>query len=119
MSNTITVEKSRLIKTLNENKVKHAEKVAKAREVYRQKIIEELDKRLQEAKKGGDIDPGFLHRLPIPLDYTDEYERAIDQYEWELAPQIELTRQDFNRFVRDEWEWQQQFMASSAAYIGG
>ena len=113
----ITVDKVALIAKLKENRDGHAGKVAKAREVYRERVIEELGRRLEEAQTGRDIDPGFLHRLPIPRDYTVEYDRAIDQYEWEKSDVVELTTTNFNRFVRDEWDWHDAFVGSTQTYL--
>jgi hypothetical protein len=56
--NTITVKKDELLDTLRTNRQRHGDKVAQARAKYREKIIEELDRRLAEAKSGRDIDPG-------------------------------------------------------------
>jgi len=117
MSDLITVNKTELLARLSSNRESHAAKVAKARQVYRAKIVEELDRRLGEAKSGRDIDPGFLHRLPIPRDFTEEYDRAIDQYSWHVEDTVELTRQDFNRYVRDEWEWVRAFTDSNSVYL--
>lgn len=115
--NTITVPKADLLEVLRQNLDTHAANVERAREVYREKIIAELDLRLEEAKTGKDIDPGFLHYLPIPRDYTEEYERAIQQVGWEVRDVVELEPGDFNRYVRDEWEWGHQFRASTASYL--
>jgi predicted phage-related endonuclease len=115
--NTITVKKDELLDTLRTNRQRHGDKVAQARAKYREKIIEELDRRLAEAKSGRDIDPGFLHRLPIPRDYSQEYDRAVEQLEWEVGETVELDPDDFNRYVRDEWEWHNQFVGSTQVYL--
>lgn len=115
--NTIMVNKQELLDALTANRAVHRGKVTKSREGYREKIIKELDKRLAEAKRGRDIDPGFLHRLPIPRDFTEEYDRAIDQVQREVRDEIELGPADFNRYFRDEWEWLQAFATSNASYL--
>jgi hypothetical protein len=114
---TVTVNKTDLVKKLRENRTQHAGKVNTARGIYRQKVVAELEIRLEQAKNGRDIDPGFLHLLPIPRDYTEEYDRALAVCEWEVGAEIQLTQEDFNRYVLDQWEWHQAFAASTAVYL--
>lgn len=115
--NTITVNKTDLLVALVANMETHAATVAQARDIYRERIIAELDKRLAEAKTGDDIDPGFLHRLPIPRDFTEDYVRAVEQVKWEVGDTVTLTPGDFNRYILDEWEWGHQFEAATASYL--
>ena len=113
----INIEKQALLAKLHENRAAHVDKVTRARAAYHDRVIAELEDRLAAAKRGNDIDPGFLHLLPIPRDYTLEYDRAIDQYEWEVKDTVELSREEFNRYVRDEWQWNDQFIATSEIYL--
>ena len=62
----IKVDKARLIKTLKKNRRKHRAIFLKAQEVYREQMIKELDRALDEAKNGGAIRRGFS--LPVPED---------------------------------------------------
>jgi hypothetical protein len=114
---TVTVKKDELLARLQAGKTEHSAKVVRSQEVYRSRIVAELDARLKDARGGKNIDPGFLHLLPVPRDFTAEYDRAIARYTWEVADQVQLSEQDFNRYVLDEWEWQNQFFASTSAYL--
>lgn len=112
-------EKAAVLTRLTKNRNGHRDKVLKAQEVYQQKVIEELETRLDQAKNGQPVDPSFLGRFPIPEDYTKEYDRVIDRIQSQLGSTVLLTDHEFNQYMRDEWDWQNRFVASSAAYLAG
>jgi hypothetical protein len=82
-------------------------------------VVEELSKRLDDAKNGKPVEPGFLQYFPVPHDYTKEYDRVIDRIETQLDSIVMLTDQEFNQYMRDEWDWTDRFMSSSSIYLAG
>ena len=113
----ITVPKIKLLSTVRENRDHHREQFLEAQHKYRAKVIEELDKRLEQARNGGRINLGFA--LPEPVDYTSEYDSAIEMIEWEIDDEIVLSPEDFNRYVLNKWEWARHFAANTTAYLAG
>ena len=112
---SITVIKDDLITTLRQNRDAHRSMFLKAQEVYRDKMIEEMERALKEAREGGAIERSF--RLPLPEDHTDDFDTAIEMLEWEQADQIMLSQQDFLTFVRNQWGWRQSFAANTGSYL--
>lgn len=112
---TVTVNKERLLEALRTNKKEHREVFLKAQEGYRAKVIEVLDQRLKDAREGNQID--LMFRLPEPRDYTEEYEQAIQMTEWSVGDEVEISQDDFRRYVLNDWEWKHQFVASTQAYV--
>lgn len=112
---TITVSKADLIKTLEENRGEHMEQFTKAQEAYRTAVIDVLDSRLQQARSGGPIRT-FID-LPEPRNYTDSYTSAIKALEWEVNDTVELDQAEFNRLVLNNWEWAQNFAATTQSYL--
>lgn len=112
---TITVKKDQLLATIKENREAHREQFLKAQEKYRERVIEELDARLEQARNGGRINLGFA--LPEPVDYTDSYDTAIGMLEWEIGDEITLEEADFKRYVLNKWEWARMFAANTASYL--
>lgn len=110
----LNVNKERLIAKIKENREEHQGIVARAQERYRERVIEELDKRLADAKAGRRINIAI--NLPMPTNYTEQYDIAIAQFEWERDEWVVLDPMDFNRFVLNKWEWAQQFAGTSLAY---
>lgn len=113
---SITVPKDKLLTTIRANREAHREQFLAAQEKYREKVIAELDTRLEQARNGGRINLGFT--LPEPVDYTDSYDTAIQMLEWEVADQITLEQDDFKRYVLNKWEWARVFAANTQAYLG-
>jgi hypothetical protein len=113
---SVRVNKEELIERLKENRRNHRKLFLKAQKRYRKTVIAELDKRLKAARENGVIDLGFF--LPEPKDFTQEYTNAIQALEWSLDDEVTLDEREFNRLVLNQWEWAQQFAASTAAYLG-
>ena len=112
---TITVDKKTLIETIAKNREEHREQFLKAQEKYRERVIEVLDERLARAREGKQVD--LLIRLPEPVDYTKSYDTALAMLEWEVGDQVELTKDDFERFVENNWEWRQHWAANTMSYL--
>lgn len=113
--NEIKVKKSDLLIKLKENKKNHRKMFEAALEGYRQTAIEELEKRLDDAKKGKRID--IYVRLHEPVDQTNDYDRAIAMLEMDINDTVELDANEFSQYVLDDWSWKQQFTASNSAYL--
>jgi polysaccharide deacetylase 2 family uncharacterized protein YibQ len=115
--NNITVMKAALIETVRANRETHRQMFLDAQVKYRERVIEELDARLLEARRpGGAINLGF--RLPEPVDYTAEYDQALAMLEWEVSETVELDQTTFTELVLNQWRWAQHFAASTVTYLG-
>lgn len=112
---TVTVNKSALIETLTENRDSHRETFLRAQEIYRTRVIEELDRRLAEVRRGAPISLGF--RLPEPVDYTEEYDAVLSALEWEVADEVELDEEEFRQLVLNQWRWASTFAANTQSYV--
>ena len=111
---TITVPKDDLIRTLRENRDAHLEIFEKAQVVYREQMIAELDRALEEAKNGGKIRRGFS--LPVPEDHTEDFDTAIQMLEWDKNNTVVLSTREFRMYVQNEWGWQAAFAANTMSY---
>jgi hypothetical protein len=114
---TITVSKEDLIATLRENRDSHRDIFIAAQQAYRDKMIEELDRALAEARTGGQIRRDFT--LPVPEDHTEDFNTAIAMLEWHQAKTVELEQYEFQQYVENEWGWQKSWAANTAAYVVG
>ena len=75
----MTFHKSQLLTIIKENRDKHRAVFEEAQAGYRTKVIEELDKRLADARAGRRIDT-FIS-LTEPVDQTRNYDRVIKMLE--------------------------------------
>lgn len=111
----IRVPKVRLLETIRENRDRHRDEFLRAQEVYREKAIQALDDQLARARDRKSFSMSFY--LPVPKDYTESYDTAIQMLEWETEDIIELSQRDFERYVLNQWEWAQAFAASTSMYL--
>lgn len=61
-------------------------------------------------------DVRYLHIPEKPENHSKDYERVLKMLEMSTETEIELTQQDFSRYVMDEWEWKSKFETSTSAY---
>ena len=114
---TVRVRKADLIEKITTNRDEHRETFLKAQERFREHLIEALDQRLQDARDHKQV--SLTISLPEPVDYTDEYQRALDMLEWEIGDEVELDQQGFAQLVRNEWSWARHWASNSLAYTSG
>lgn len=113
----LTYDKAKVLERLQANKDTHRAKVEQTWEGYREQVTAELERQLNQAKQGKPVDPNFLRVFPVPLDYTKEYDRVIDRLNSSDDKTVTLTEHEFNNFMRDEWDWQDRFVATSSVYV--
>lgn len=113
--NPIRVNKATLMEVLITNRDEHREIFEKAQERYRERFIEELDRRLQDARAGRQIDQYIA--LPVPEDHTEDYVRVIQMLELSLDDEIMLTEADARMYVQNQWSWAASFTANSTSYL--
>lgn len=110
----VTISKDKLLKKLRENKDKHAAIFEEALEGWKKRVIEEIEKSLEDARAGRKF--RTLIRLPQPENHVRDYASIIEQVEWHEAEVIVLDFRQFERFVRDNWGWTDDFLRTSSPY---
>ena len=113
----ITVDKAQLIQTLRHNRDQHQAIFEKAMDVYRAKMIEELENRVAEIKKGSKIRRGFS--LPEPENHTVDFDYAIEMLELDKGDEVVLSIADYRTYYKNEWGWQQSFAGNTQSYLAG
>lgn len=111
----VTVTKADLIETVRRNREEHRSQFIAAQERYREAMIAELDRALQEAREGRKIRRAFS--LPVPEDYTSSYDTALEMLAWEVGDEVTLDKRSFEELVLNKWAWHQQFAANTQSYL--
>jgi hypothetical protein len=111
----IKVDKDQLIETLRRNRDEHQEIFDKAQIAYRDAMVAELDRALEEARTGGKIQRAF--NLPIPENHVADFDTAIEMLQWDKGKTVKLSMREFKQYVENEWGWQQAFIANTASYL--
>jgi hypothetical protein len=113
----IKADKNEVLAALKTNRTSHKKIVEEAKEGYSQKAADLLKKKLDEVMAANGKFAGQLSfSIPLPQDHTKAYDVAIKMLELSQEPQIELTAQQVQHFVLDDWEWKDVFMTSSKMY---
>lgn len=114
--NAIKVKKDELLNKLRANRETHTTQFDKAAAGYRKKVIEVLESRLAEARDGKL--PALIFNLPMPVDQTKAYDRAIGMLEMSVETEIELEEHDYQQYVLDEWSWSASTTITNSFYVG-
>jgi hypothetical protein len=111
---TVTVNRDELLAKITANRAQHRAVFEKALKAYRARVLEILEQRIARIRKGKEIDLYF--NLPVPQDHTDDYDAVIDMLGMHQSTDIEIKADDYACFVRDDWSWKREWMASTMAY---
>lgn len=137
----VEVNRLKLVDQLKENLEKHRIEYLEAVEGYREQALKQLGEAGEKAKHSLertivsakasiekfdprlDISGGTIVlvervvlNLPVPKDYSSEYETAIAMAEWDTRETLELTTAEFQCFVRDVWDWSSNFKEVHMSY---
>lgn len=115
----ITVDKSKLMETLEANRVAHVEEYNRAIIGWHLKLIETVRDALAELEhtEEPDLDKlNFGYKFRRPVSQEDEYKRAQEMLSWEQADSVVLSEEDFRHFVQDDWDWTRDFKFSASRY---
>ena len=119
---TIIVEKKRLVVALNENRETHKKEFHEAMAGYEdaqeaaiRKIVEEASDG-RKNRKALHAAYGEFNCLVRPRDHSSSYDQALALMEWEIRTEVELSVNDVECYIRDNWDWQESFKRSHSSY---
>jgi len=112
---SVKIDKVKLLNKVKENREQHRNLFLKAQEGYRALVIKELDAMLAEARDGKPIRRAIM--LPEPVDHTKDYDRVVAMLEMSVDAIIELSSQEFEEYVLDNWNWSQLAMLTNSRYV--
>lgn len=110
----VKVRKSQLLERVQSNRENHRKIFLDAIDGFRQAMVEELETRLAQVKKGKLVEMSI--RLPVPEDHTPDYDQVIEMLEMHTGDELEIDSTDFANYVRDDWAWKRQFIATASNY---
>lgn len=132
---SVTVEVSKLIGALKENRQKHVDAYQEAVKDYQAALItyydrqaagyqevadrvrrvEEPDVEAIEAACRGQ-DAWHQSHPSEPVNHEKTYTRAIRMLEMTSETHKVLSEQEFAQYVLDDWKWKQDFLRATASY---
>jgi hypothetical protein len=111
---TVQVRKDQLLDVLQTNRDRHETTFEKAYEKFTKAVERELEKRLHRIRQSKAVD--LVIRLPEPRNMSDSYQRAIEMLKMDTRDEVELTEQEFQQFVQDDWTWKREFATTASLY---
>jgi len=125
--------RQKLLDKIKENKDKHVAAYEEAWKGYLIEVAEQLEKIAKDARanlktlngKEWEVGDDKLHHevkthfavnAQWPQSHADEYDRVIDMLDFTDIDEVVLTQQEFNQYVRDEWQWSRVFNETAGAY---
>lgn len=113
---SVKINRKELLSIVKENAKKHVADYDEAVEDFKVAVVKVAKANLKIANSG-DITTFNFQRMPAtPVNYADNYSRAIRMLELSVEDVIEVEEHIFNQLVLDEWGWKQAFVAQSALY---
>lgn len=111
-------DKNELILKISQNRQTHQATYEAAVLEHRRRLIEQLKEMLNRVSV---TNREITHKdltidLPIPEQHLDEYDRVLVMLGMTTQPEIELTQEDFDCLVLDNWEWQASFASNTGRY---
>lgn len=110
----ILVDKAKLIEQIKANKIKHKKEYEEAVIAYREEAKKQLEDRLVQLA-AGDLKLKVIS-LTSPVDNSEEYDKLVQVFEWEIKDQVELSQGEFNEYIFDETPFAKMSRASNTMY---
>lgn len=113
-SRTVKVKRSDLIEKIKENKKKHIEEYEKAVIAYKEEALKQLKKLTEKANDGK---MNLKLDLITPVNVSEDYDKIVEMFEWEVEDVVELSQDEFIQFVQDESDFSVSAKLSNTAYF--
>lgn len=112
----VIVKVSDLLDALKKNFEAHKEEYVVARKVYYETVADKLRELLANAEKELTPSSGFYINLNPPVDNTKMYEKYIGFLSMSQTDEIEISVEEYENFVKDEWNWATNAKVSNSFY---
>lgn len=113
-SRKINVKKVDLINKIRENKKNHIVEYEKAIVAYKEEALKQL---VELTKKVNDGALNIQLNLVTPVNNSENYDKIVEMFEWEVNDVVELEQKEFIEYVQDETDFAIQAKFSNSAYF--
>ncbi len=113
-SREIKVKKAELIEKIKLNKENHIKEYEKAVVAYKEEALRQLANlttRVNEGVLGVKLD------LVTPINNSDNYDKILEMFEWEVEDEVVLGQSEFIEYVQDETDFAVTAKLSNTAYF--
>lgn len=110
---TIKVVKANLIEKIKENKENHVKEFAEAKHAYREEALRQLRTQLERVEEGA-LDAKL--DLVTPIDNSENYDKVIEMFDWEVEDVVELEQDEFKEYIQDKTDFAVRAKMSNTFY---
>lgn len=110
----MTYDRKTILDALKQNRIEHEKTYHDAYEGFKLEVVEQLEASLKKAK-AGEAYPVNIDATK-PVHYLKDYDRTIRMFEMTNQNQIQLTTEEFNQYVMNDWRWNSSFESSTIGY---
>lgn len=101
---------------LKANRENHKKIYDEAVEGYQKKGLAALQEKLEKLQTNP-IENLYIN-LHVPSNHLKEYDRAILMVDQSLDVEVELSEEDYSKYIQDNWNWTRDFLTSNSSYSG-
>jgi len=98
----IKVNKQQLIEKIEANKKAHIKAFKEAVVAYKKEALKQLSEQTKKARSGN---LELRLNLITPINNSENYDKIIDMFKWEVEELVELEQKEFNEYVQDETDF--------------
>lgn len=110
----VKIKKNALVERIQANRDAHRGVYDKAIEGYYEAVAGWLYVQRENLSDGKPFETYFNE--PRPEDHTADYDNVLDMLSMSVDTEIVLSAQDFRQYMRDEWGWKREFLATASNY---
>jgi len=114
--NNVKVNKAELLEIVQANRDKHLAQYEEAFAGYQKAAIAALEDNLKRLRAGDRSRIVFMEAPPE--NHSKDYLRVVQMLQMSVSDEVELTVENFNNYVLDEWGWKQVWNLSNTKYLG-
>jgi hypothetical protein len=109
-----TVDKAKLLAILKANRGRHKAVFDEAVAGYKAHATKLLKEHVLRVQRGSNVRVHIV--LTQPVNQTRSYDRVIGMLEMAIANEVELSEEDYQQYIMDDWLWKEEFLTSNAQY---
>lgn len=113
-SMSVNVSRVDLLAALKHGQSLHEASYKEAKEDYQKAVVKFLRDALARAEAGDTKDVTL--KIRPPENHAAEYQDAIEMFTVSVDETIQLDREAYKAYYRNEWPWSQNFALESALY---
>lgn len=110
----VKVNTQELITKVQANRDAHRGLYEEAMEGYKNAVMAWLLLQIDYAKANAPFETYFNEARPE--DHTDDYDNVLDMLKMTVDKEVVLNQHEFRQYVRDDWGWKNEFLATATSY---